>query len=165
MKKFKEFIDKKQRESKEHLGIIKRLLESQGMKVSDHLKEDDPFIFLHNPTETNVSFGGVRIYQIGSALAFRIQKEEKTHPFGQAYPMDIEEMFTDLLADNHNPEKAGRRVIQAVKQEVIRFFEKTAEAEKDLKSYEFDPVGDPMNRVSVRSAGVDYGNLVYTKGY
>lgn len=160
METFVEFVDKKEREAKQHLKIVKKLLESQGMKVSDHLKADDPYLFLFNPTENNVSFEGIRIYKIGSTLAFRIQKEEETHPFGRAYPLDIEEMFNDLLVDHHKPEEAGKRVIKAVRDEMVEFFKKTSEAEKDLRNFEFDP-NDPFSRVAVRSNNMDYSNTMY----
>lgn len=163
METFIEFVDKKEREAKKHLKIVKKLLESQGMKVADHLKEDDPYIFVSNPGQ-NITFDGIRLYKIGSQLAFRIQKEEKTHPFGKAYPLPIEDMFNDLMSDHHKPEVAGKKVIEAVTEEVKRFFIKSAEAEKDLRGAEIGGNPDPMNRIAIRSTGTDYSNMVYTKG-
>lgn len=163
METFVEFVDKKEREAKKHLKIVKKLLESQGMKVADHLKADDPYIFVYNPGQ-NVAFDGVRIYQIGSQIAFRIQKEENTHPFGRAYPLPVEDMFNDLMSDNHKPEVAGKKVIQSVTEEVKSFFIKSAEAEKDLQQTQFGNASDPMNKIAIRSTGSDYSNLVYTKG-
>ncbi len=157
---FKEFIDKKEREGKKHLKIVKKLLESGHLKVGDYLEEDDPYIFLHTPAKT-LSFDGIRIYKIGNQLAFRIQKEEKTHPFGKAYPMDIEEMFNDLLSDHHKPEVAGKKVIESVINEVNKFFKKTAQAEKELRSREFDKSIDPLGRLVVKSTGTDYSNMVF----
>ena len=132
MKTFKEFANRKERQSKKQLKIVKKLLESQGLQVKDHLDDDDPYLFLQK-TNDSVSFGGIRIYKIGEQMAFRIQKQESTHPFGQAYPINIEEMFNDLMNDHHKPEEAGKQVIKYVVEEVKRFFDKTAEAEKDLK--------------------------------
>jgi hypothetical protein len=132
MESFVEFCDKKEREAKKHLKIIKKLLESGYMKVTSHIDDDDPYIFLFTPGKM-LTFDGIRIYSIGNQLAFRIQKEEKTHPFGKAYPMDIEEMFNDLLSDYHKPEAAGKKVIEAVINEVQKFFKKTAEAEKNYE--------------------------------
>jgi hypothetical protein len=162
MRTFVEFIDKKEREAKKHLKIVKKLLESQGMKVSDHLKADDPYIFVFNPGQ-NVSFNGIRVYQIGSQLAFRIQKEENTHPFGRAYSLPVEDMFEDLMSDHHKPEVAGKKVIQAVTEEVNNFFVKSAEAEKELLSSDFGG-NDPMKKLALRSTGTDYSNMVFTKG-
>ena len=162
MLKFQEFVDKKEREAIKQLNIVKKLLESQEMKVKSYLKEEDPYIFLVNPLK-NTFFDGIRIYKIGDSLAFRVQKEEKTHPFGTAYPLDIEEMFNDLLSDHHKPEVAGKKVINAVSNEVKRFFEKSHKAEKDLRSIQLDR--EPWNKVVVKSNdyGVDYSNLNYTK--
>jgi len=162
MLKFQEFVDKKEREAIKQLSIVKKLLESQEMKVKNYLKEDDPYIFLVNPLK-NTFFDGIRIYKIGDSLAFRVQKEEKTHPFGTAYPLDIEEMFNDLLSDHHKPEDAGKKVINAVTNEVKRFFEKSYKAEKDLRSIQLDR--EPWNKVVIKSNdfGVDYSNLTYAK--
>lgn len=162
MQSFFEFVDKKERESKRHLKIIKKLLESQNIKIGDHLDADDPYIFMHSP-DKNVTFDGIRIYQIGSQIAFRIQKEENTQPFGKAYPLNIEDMFNDLLSDHHKPEEAGKKVISAVIEEVKRFFNKSAEAERDLRDTEFS-TADPMGKVVIRSSGTDYSNMIYTKG-
>jgi hypothetical protein len=58
---------------------------------------------------------------------------EKTHPFGKAYQLNLEEMFGDLLADHRNPEEAGKQVIKAVTEEVKKFFDKTASAEVTMR--------------------------------
>lgn len=162
MKSFVEYVDHKEREGRRHLRIVKKLLESEGFSVKDNLGSDEPYIFMAAP-EKNVSFDGIRIYKIGSQLAYRIQKEEKTHPFGKAYPLDVEEMFDDLLADHRHPEAAGKEVIKAVTEEVKKFFTKTAEAEKELRNGEFDR-GDPLSRVVIKTTGTDYSNTIFTKG-
>src|SRR4051812_22678628 len=100
-KNFGDFCDKKKRESIRQLTTLKKLLENSGMKVVNFLESDgegDPFIFCMNPTK-NGSFEGVRIYKIGDQLAFRVQKESDTHPYGSAYPLPVEEMFQDFLSD------------------------------------------------------------------
>ncbi len=155
MQTFVEFVDKKKRESKKQLKIVKKLLESNHLKVADHTNDEEPYIFLFSP-EKDLTFDGIRIYKIGSEMAFRIQKDENTHPFGQAYPLNLEEMFNDLMSDHRNPEKAGKEVIESVIFEVKKFFSKSAEAEKDLRS-EFD---SPDGKVAVRSGMLDYSNMV-----
>jgi hypothetical protein len=163
MIKFIEFIDKKEREAKHQLKIIERILATNGFTVKDHLDDDDPFLFVFNPKKTTF-FDGIRIYKIGDNLAFRVQKEEKTEPFGKAYDLPIEEMFTDLITDNR-PEEAAKKIIKAVTTEVTKFFRKSSEAEKDLRDKEFERTGDPFGKVSVKSSdfGVDYSNLTYMK--
>jgi hypothetical protein len=158
MRTFLEFVDKKEREGKRHLRIIKRLLESAGMKVTAHLEGDDPFVFLWNP-DKKISFDGVRVYKIGSQTAFRVQKEERTHPFGKAYALDIEDMFNDLMSDHHDPEKAGKEVVRAVIEEVKTFFKQSAEAERDLRDKDFVK-DDPWNQIVLKSTGTDYSNTV-----
>lgn len=165
MLRFVEFVDRKQRENKRQLKVIKKLLESQEMKVKDHLKDEDPFIFVLNP-DKNTFFEGVRIYKIGSQIAFRVQKEEDTEPFGKAYSINIEEMFEDFMTD-YNPEKSGKKIIEAVGEEIKRFFEKSSEAEKDIRGEEEfnkNPY-NPYNKVMVRSSdfGADYSTLNATR--
>jgi hypothetical protein len=161
MIKFIQFIDRKERESKKQLKIIEHILAKHGMKVKDHLDDDDPFLFVYNPKK-NTFFDGIRIYKIGDQIAFRIQKEEKTEPFGKAYGMDIEDMFTDLLTDHH-PHKAGERIMQAIITEVKKFFERSSLAEKELREKELD--ANPWGKVIVRSSdfGMDYSSLSYQK--
>ena len=160
MKSFKEFIDKKTRDAKKQLQIVKRVLEKEGMSVVDFLEDEDPHIFLKNPGG-RLSFDGVRIYKIGSNIAFRVQKEDKTHPYGKAYNLDVEDMFRDLLSDDMNEEKAGLAVVQAVAHELRSFFDKSAMAEKDQQAGDFDRQGDPLGRVMMRSTGTDYSSLIH----
>jgi hypothetical protein len=159
MIKFKQFIDKKERDAKHQLKIIEHILQKNGFKVNDHLSDDDPYVFVHNPKK-DTFFGGIRIYKVGDHIAFRVQREEKTEPFGSAYGMEIEDMFTDLLTDHHKPEEAGKKVMEAVVNEVKRFFEKSAQAEKELRDKEFDQ--NPFGKVVIRSSdfGIDYSNMV-----
>ena len=161
MIKFVEFINKKERETKKQLGIIEKILTQHGLKVKDHLDDDDPFLFVFNPKKSTF-FEGIRIYKVGDQIAFRVQKEEKTEPFGRAYPMDIEEMFEDLITD-YKPEEAAKRIMAAVTTEVKKFFERSSIAEKELRDKEFEK--DPWGKVVVRSSdyGMDYSNLTYMK--
>jgi hypothetical protein len=162
MIRFTEFVDRKKRQAKKHLKIIKKMLESLNYKISDQLtSEDDPYIFVYSPAK-NHWFDGIRIYQIGECIAFRIQKQEKTQPFGQAYSLDIEGMFEDFISE-YNPEEAGKKVVEAVNDELKNFFKKSVEAEKDITSQEFD--AQPYNWVIVKSNdyGIDYSTLIYMK--
>ncbi len=161
MIKFVEFIDKKERETKKQLKIIEKILLSHGMNVKDHLDDDDPYLFVYNPKKSTF-FEGVRIYKVGNQISFRVQKEEKTEPFGRAYPMNIEDMFEDLIGD-YKPHDAGVRIMMAVTNEVRKFFERSAIAEKEIRDKEFER--DPWGKVVVRSSdyGMDYSNLTYMK--
>lgn len=160
---FGDFVDKKKRESIHQLTIIKQLLEKNGMRVDNFLETDegsDPYIFCRNPGK-NASFDGVRIYKIGTDLAFRIQKESKTHPYGSAYPLPIESMFNDFLSDeNIDEQKAGKKIIEAVGKELRRFFEKSVEAEEENRSRDVDREG---SGILTRTSGMDYSSMVYSK--
>lgn len=158
---FGEFVDKKKRESIKQLTIIKQMLEQQGLKVENHLESedgDDPYVFCFSPEKTG-PFDGIRIYKVGTTLAFRVQKENKTHPYGAAYPLPIESMFQDFLSDDGmNEEKAGKKIIESVSREIRRFFEKSVEADRKVKHKEV------TKDVADRSTGTDYSALVYSKG-
>lgn len=166
-KSFGEFVDKKKRESVKQLGILKKILEQGGMRVDDFIdtnSDDDPYIYCVSPTR-NGSFDGIRIYKIGEQLAFRVQKENKTHPYGSAYPLPIEEMFSDFLSDEGTDQKnAGKKVMEAVVKEIKRFFEKSLEAESEERERNIESDKDSQGNVSVRStSGTDYSAQVYSK--
>lgn len=162
---FGTFVDKKKRDSIHQLELIQDLLERNGMKVENFLQndknEDDSYIFCYSPLK-NSGFDGVRIYKIGAEIAFRVQKESKTHPYGSAYPLPIESMFHDFLSDHDVDEKkAGEKIIEAVGKEMRKFFEKSVEAEKVLHDKEIE--GGDAGNVLTRSSGTDYSSMVYQK--
>jgi uncharacterized membrane-anchored protein YjiN (DUF445 family) len=161
MNSFSQFVDKKTRKSKKHLKLIEKMLAQHGLTVKNHLEEgEEPFLFVVSPIR-KVSFEGIRIYQTGESIAYRVQKEEKTHPYGRAYRLDIQEMYEDLMSEEEMDEKAAaKEVVQAVIKELQQFFEKSHEAERDLRMGDFDADGDPLGRVMVRSTGTDYANTV-----
>ena len=165
-KTFEDFIDKKQRDSLKQLGLLKKLLEKNGMKVESFLESNemnDPYIYCANPLGGS-SFGGIRIYKIGDCLAFRIQKENQTHPYGTAYPLNIEDMFHDLLSEkNIDKLKAGKQIIEMVGKEIKRFFEKSIDAERDERKGNVEGDADKAGNVLVRTTGTDYSSLVYNK--
>lgn len=152
---FNEFIDKKTRKAKKHLSLIKKMLEQGGFQVTDKLDErEDPYIFVFNPNN-NLSFDGVRVYEIGDEIAYRIQKEARTHPFGKAYPIPIEQMFEDLLGEDMDDSKIGKEIIKSVVNELKEFFDKSYQAEK-----KGPPKEDPLDKIHTRTTGTDYSNQV-----
>jgi hypothetical protein len=161
---FGDFVDKKKRDSIRQLKLIKKMLESKGMKAESYLETDqfsDPYVFCYNPTKKG-SFDGVRIYKIGNDIAFRVQKESKTHPYGSAYPIPVETMYYDFLSDKNSDEKkAGKKVIDSVSSEILNFFNKSNEIENHDRSSKFDD--DANGNILVRSTGTDYSSLVYNK--
>ena len=156
MKTFNEFINKKHREGVSHLELIRDTLKKDGVNVGDHLKEEDPYLYVHNKDE-NLSFNGVRVYKLGNIMAYRIQKEEKTHPYGKAYLLDIEDMFNEFLEDMEEKE-AGEKIVEAISDEFKKFFKKCANIEKDL----FKDKGG-LGQIVIHSTGTDYSNMVHKK--
>lgn len=163
-KLFGEFVDKKKRESVRQLLLLKQLFEATGIKVENFLtnNEDDPYVFVHTPGK-NGSFDGIRVYKIGDQIAFRIQKENKTHPYGQAYPLPVEEMFHDFLSEQDVDQlKAGKKVIESVSKEVRKFFDKSVEAERSERDANIEG-NDSQGSVMVKTTGTDYSSLIYNK--
>ena len=157
MRHFLEFVDKRQRDAKKHLKLVEKMLKKNGMDVKSFLEEDDPYLFV-KATE-KLSFEGIRIYEIASTMAYRIQKESNTHPYGLAYSLNIEEMFNDFMGDNISEEKAAEKVIESTVKEIKKFFKKSAEAEDDLNNSSV-MMGD---KYLLRTGGTDYSNLVINK--
>ena len=156
---FREFVDKKTRQSKKQLNTLYKILEKEGISVSNHLESDDPYIFVSAPG-SKLSFDGVRVYKIGNDIAFRVQKEADTHPYGKAYSLDVEGMFDDYISDDMDEQKAGTEVMKSVVEEIRGFFNKSSEAERELRNADTDSARDPLGKVVLRSTGTDYANQV-----
>lgn len=133
---FKEFCDKKGRWTKKQLRVLEKVLSHEKIKSEDHTDDEDPYLFVR--ADQDLSFDGIRIYKIGDKLAYRVQKESDTQPFGRAYPLSVEDMWDDFLTDQMNEEKAGKAVMEAIVGEIKKFFEKSLKAEQEIKTIEFD---------------------------
>jgi hypothetical protein len=154
--RFAEYLNRKDREALKHLTIVKSILEKAGLDVVDKTKERaDPHLFVYS-TDGDLSFEGVRIYNIGDKLAFRVQKNVDTQPYGHAYGIDIEELYEDMLGDDLEDKKIALEIGKAVIKEIKEFFTQSAKSEKELLSIR----KDPLDRVMVRGSGSDYSNMM-----
>lgn len=152
MTEFLEFVDRKKRETKDHLVLINKLFNKMKMKSEPFFEENEPYVFLHSPDD--LSFGGIRIYEIGNKVVFRVQKENKTHPYGRAYLLDLQEMFNDYLSEHLKEEEAGKKVVESVVQEVANFFQKSKKAEEDLQTL------DNGGKIIASTVSTDYGSMI-----
>src|SRR5690606_30220631 len=157
MEQFMEFVDRQQRETRRHLQLIEQLLKSKGFQAQAHLDEDDPYVFVKSPN-AKLSFDGIRIDEVGDLVAYRIQKEEKTHPYGKAYMLNLEDMFNDFMSENMEEEEAGRQVIEGVAKELKKFFEKSAAAEQEIRDLGWEDRG-----IILKTGGTDYSSLALSK--
>ena len=162
MRTFKDYIDNKQKKVIKQLQIIGNMLERSGFKVTNFTEDadvnHDPYIFVYNTAGTRY-FDGIRIYSIGKKLAYRVQKEEITHPFGTAYSLDVEEMFNDFLEEEGVDEKkAGHMIIKELPNMVKRFFERSAKAEKELETQE---IIDKKDKTIRSTTGTDYSSMIH----
>jgi len=158
---FSDFLSKKKRDDHKQLSILEKILRNKGLKTENFLEEqmDDPYIFCYAPSK-NCTFDGVRIYKIADTLAFRVQKESETHPYGRAYPLNVEQMFEDFLTDDKVTKKeAALKVMEEVATGIRRFFDKSADIEKESR---FGVIEDGDN-VALRSQATDYSSMVYNK--
>jgi hypothetical protein len=156
MEYFLEFVDRKQRETKKELKLVEKSLTKGGLHVYSHLENEDPYLFVKSPNK-KISFEGVRVYQIGDSIAYRVQKLEKTEPYGKAYSLNIEDMFNDFMGENMTEEEAGEEVMKSMVTELKKFFHKSAEAEEKNKGSE-KGVG-----MIVKTGGSDYSSTVLNR--
>jgi len=162
---FKDFVNKKHRDAVRQLGILERILDKSGLRVRNFLHEGDvyeePYIFVYSPIRG--SFDGIRLYKIGDGIAFRIQNQENSHPYGNAYPVEVEEMFGDFMADEDVDEKeSAKKVIEAVVKQVKMFFEKSQVADRELQQSSIDKATN-TGTVALRTQGTDYSSLVFSR--
>lgn len=165
IRSFKDYMDVEDRKALRQLKIIQGVLEKGGLKVTNFTESEDdqnPYIFVYN-TAGNRFFDGIRIYSIGKKLAYRVQKEERTHPFGTAYPLKIEEMFNDFISEEDvDQKKAGEKIIEQFPKMIKRFFERSAEAEKAIIDQDIRDKGD--SPAGIRSTGgTNYSQMIHTK--
>jgi hypothetical protein len=162
MRSFRDFYENKVRLTIKQLNIIAAVMEKAGFRVDHYLGEqfDDPYVYIYNPNQ-NTSFAGVRLYKIGDKIAYRVQRENKTHPYGMAYSLEVELMFDDLMEEGElKPEKIGEKVMEMVVKEIRAFFEESAEAEHGDEEQE--KRDDGLGMVHIRNPlGGDYSSMVH----
>jgi len=141
--RFSSFVDKRVNRDRKELEVVRDVLKQGGVKVEDFTEKDDPHLFVA-ATEGGLDFGGVRVYKIGSRMAYRIQNEASTEPYGESYPINIEGLFEDLITDMDD-EKAAEEIKKAIVGEMKGFFKKSLEAQNELSS----DGADPHNKIIV----------------
>lgn len=150
--RFSSFLDKKTNEMRRQLKIIKEIVAESELKVEDSLDHKDPYLFVSN-NEKGVDFG-IRIYKVGSDIAYRIQRRKDTQPYGEAYPLNIESGFADLISDMKEDE-AAEKIKKAVVNDIKLFFKKSHKAQDELMSSGSD---DGTGRIIITSGNGDLSN-------
>jgi hypothetical protein len=131
---FSKFLEIKNKKIKRELEIIKKVLESKRIQVESFLNENNPYLFVKS--SVSLPFDGIRIYKIGSNIAYRIQNENKTEPYGKSYPLDIESVFSDLITDMKE-EEAGKEIIELLNKEISNFFKESEKAQQEISLNKF----------------------------
>ena len=157
MKVFLEFIDRKQREAKRQLKIVEKSLRKGKLHVYSHIEDDDPHLFV-KANNKKLSFEGIRIYHIGDGIAYRVQKLEKTEHYGKSYALNVEEMYNDFMSENMDEKEAAEKVMEAMVNEIKKFFHHSAQAEDKLRTGQKDGVG-----MIVKTGGSDYSSTVLNR--
>lgn len=152
--KFSSFVDKKTNKARKELALVKGVLEEGGLKVKDFTKERDPYLYVPS-TKKGLDFGGIRIYKVGSSIAYRIQNEGDTEPYGASYPLDIEGMFDELISEM-DEDKAADEIKKAVLEEINGFFERSMEAQDEIG----DNIFDPQSKILVPGRAGDLSNMM-----
>jgi len=152
--KFSSFVDKKTNKARKELALVRGVLEEGGLKVEDFTKERDPYLYVPS-TKKGLDFGGIRIYKVGSSIAYRIQNEGDTEPYGASYPLDIEGMFDELISEM-DEDKAAEEIKKAVLEEINGFFERSMEAQDEIG----DNMFDPQSKIVVPGRAGDLSNMM-----
>jgi hypothetical protein len=163
MRSFRDFYENKVRLAMKHLNILSKVMEHSGFKVDSFLNEqfEEPYIFIYNPN-SNTSFQGVRVYKIGDKIAYRIQRENQTHPYGNAYSLEVELMFDDLVEEGEDPKHVGSKVMEIITKEFRAFFDESAKAEKERNVADQGAENDALGSVHIRNPlGGDYSSMVH----
>lgn len=155
--KFSSFLDIKNKKTIRELEILKDLL-SKDFKIESFLHLDKPYLYLKS-NRNDLSFDGVRIYKVGSNMAYRIQNENESEPYGQAYPLNLEEMFQDLIPDMSEDE-AGELIANALVEEFNNFFKKSSDLQDELQKGQFSKNDMSSAVVVVGSNSGDFTNSV-----
>jgi hypothetical protein len=143
MQYFHSFVDRKHRKAIKELKTIDEVLTMAGFKVKKFFEDKfDPYIFVASNADT--PFGGIRIYKIESTIAYRAQNEEKTHPYGKAFNIDVEGIFEDYLEDDEEGDKIGEMVAKAIAEDVRFFFKKNAELYSPYAQFDKDKTDKPQ---------------------
>lgn len=157
MQQFLEFIDRKQRQNIDDLKTVAKALKKGKLDVKEHLNEDQPYLFV-KANNKKLSFEGIRVYKIGEHVAYRIQRLEKSEPFGKTYALNLEDMFNDYMSDGMSQEEAGQKVIESLSEEVKKFFKKSEKAEEEMRTGQKDGLG-----LIIKTGGTDYSSTVLNR--
>jgi hypothetical protein len=155
--KFSSFLDIKNKKIIEQLEILEKIL-SKKFKVDSFLQNESPYVFVYSQEE-NLPFQGVRIYKVGSNWAYRIQNENETQPYGKAYPLKLEEIYENLVADSQEKD-VGEIIANALIEEFENFFKKSSEAEMNNNSFIITKK-DVSNQTIVGRNSGDFSNMIY----
>ena len=150
---FLEFFKRDETISKQHLKLLKKVFEEDGMYTQDFFDDEEvePYIFVMAPSD--LSFQGVRFYQKGNILAYRVQKAPKTVPYGKPYEMDLQKMIDDILLSEKDKMKATEKLAAQICKKVKDFFKQTKKAEERILDSELSDNGlDGSGKITIRNA-------------
>lgn len=157
--KFTKFLDSKHRSYRRKLSIIENVLKAFNIKVESYLNQSDSYLYV--PADVDgLSFNGIRIYGIGDIIAFRVQNESTSHPYGKSYEIKIEELFNTLISEDMDSTKAGKEVAKYIKEELISFVKTSVKAEEESAGMTKD---DGFGKIIVNPYGIDYATSIFNK--
>lgn len=164
MRTLLEFNFAKHKETERRLGLLKKVLEKDGLRVDEFFKDSKPYIFCHAPLE-NLDFQGIRIFENGKTMSFQVSKTNDTLPYGIARGLEVNDLFDQICEIESDKTKATEILIKEINIEIRKFFSQSKGAEDELMGKIIDGKsgGDKAGAIVIRNAGTDYANQVFSK--
>jgi len=153
MQTFFEFFKRDEYESRKHLKLLKKVFSDDGMYSIDFTdgEHEEPYIYVAAPSD--VSYQGLRVYQKGNILAFRVQKNPKTVPYGTPVEIKIQNILDKILMDVDNEDDAVENLNKEICKIVKDFFKQTKTAEEKILNAELsDDSLDGFGQITIRNA-------------
>lgn len=127
---FQDFVDRKHRKAIRELKILEQIVKMGGFETKGFFEDKfDPYVFVKSNTET--PFEGIRLYKIGDHIAYRVQNEVDSHPYGSAFDLNVEAMFDDYVEDGEH-KHLGEKVAKSVVEDLKHFFKINAQMSRDM---------------------------------
>lgn len=102
---FSDYLKSRNYSGRRKLAIFAEVMRRADLHVIPRFDGAEPHLFVsRGPDRT-----GVRIYEIGDRLAFRVQDLPDGEPHGRAFGIDVQRLFEEIIEeiDDKTPENAA----------------------------------------------------------
>jgi hypothetical protein len=145
-------------------------LKKGGLAVINRIhQQNDPHLWVQAHPQPE-EYRGLRIYLLGNICAFRVQKLEKTEPYGKSYLLDLQEMYDNILEDlgeeedNKDPNMAMNILIKQMCDKIRKFYIDSIKDEEEFLSAQLNgPERQDIGGAAILPVtGIDYSSQVYS---